>query len=196
MSAFYRCSILCEHLRNGGAHSSNPLLHVMYDKHAQVSPPSRDINDKLAMTRSRGDLQVKLLEHLKDENYEQVQKRISELETKLSCVNNAIDKTQSEIADTVSRSLQESVRKPHPPRRDITPALSTFNWSHTGTTNKDEFRWHDLNAANVKSRNKHITQWGEMSKYGDDPCVIMMALKNKQLYEAQRKLKKSVTMQR
>ena len=180
-----------QHLRAQGMRSANPLLNVMYDKALSPAPEDPDPYNALHLTRTRGTMQVKLLEQLVDEDYDQVQRRVKELQSQLSSVNQSIQATQGEISTAVTQASRTAARRTTPHQRDISPALSTFNWSNEGTTSASQFQWHSPIRA---GGHKYTTQWGHMSKYGDDPCVIMMNQKKKEQFEAQRRLKKTGTL--
>jgi hypothetical protein len=140
------------------------------------------------MSRTRGQMQTKLLDQLATEDYDQVQRRISDLQARLADVNGKIKSTESEVAVNVNNARTARLKHalPYNHQRDIAPALSTFNWSSTGTTHKDSFNW----KANPQGGSKHTNLWGEMSKYGDDPAVIMMVAKNKEQFAASKRRKK------
>lgn len=185
-------STICDHLRMQGMQSGNPLLHVMYDKKASSSLSSARMDtDVLAASRSRSDMQVQLLEQLRNEDYAQVRKRAAELEARLSSVDQRIETVHKEVASVMQLDNRSATRNTYRHTREIAPALSTFNWSSSGTTNAELYQWHNMSATSQGSRVKYTTQWGPMSKYGDDPCVIMMAMKNKENFEATKKLKKT-----
>lgn len=181
-----------QHLRAQGIRSTNPLLNVMYDKRAMVVPADDSgPHNALQMTRTRGDMQVKLLEELVDEDFDQVQRRVKKLQSQLSSVNQSIQAAQADINSAVTRASMTAAKRTALPQRDIAPALSTFNWTNEGTTSASQFQW---NSPIRAGRHKYTTQWGDMSKYGDDPCVIMMNHKQKEQFEARRRLKKTGTL--
>ena len=162
----------------------------MYDKRAMITS-SRAHDDCLAETRRKGGYQVSLLEQLKDEDYTQLCDRIQNLKSKLSSINDNIHTNEVNIESTVSQVTRASVKHtlPYQHQREIAPALSTFNWSSDQTTYRRNHNWKSQPGI---GGSKYTTQWGEMSKYGDDPCVLMLAQKNKDKFEASRKRKTGV----
>jgi hypothetical protein len=175
-------------MRIAGKNSTNPLIHAMYDKKAMCAPKDdADREGSMEFSRTKSTMQTKLLEQLAEENYDQVQKRVTALQSKLEYVNDKIKRTELEVEVNVNNARTASIRHTIPThhQRDISPALSTFNWSPgKGTTHQESYDWKSKPGV---GGSVYTSQWGEMSKYGDDPAVIMMVLKNKEAHEAFRK---------
>lgn len=130
-----------------------------------------------------------MLKNLESADYDVVQQRVEYLQRELNRVDERLKSTQNEIGAIVDDVAEQTknhsalgISKP----RNIAPALSTFNWSDSGTTNKETFVWRDVDK---RTRAPYTNQWGSLSKYADDPCIIMLTMKNKEKFEASRRKK-------
>lgn len=156
--------------------SVQPLRRTMEMKSSTLALPEID-NDMTRTSIEKGKRQVNLLCAMETENYDQVRERADELKRQLNNVNTKMESVKSNITSHVDSTLIHSIRsralhEKVAPRR-INSVVSTFNWSNTDeSTSQSTYDWKKQPPGfSSSSSNPYTTQWGELSHYGDDPCI-------------------------
>ena len=155
--------------------SVQPLRRTMVMSSSLSLPECGD--NIIQTTVDKGKRQADLHRIMETENYDQVRERVDELKRKLSDVNTKIDSVKSNINSHVDSTLVNSIRsialhEKVAPRR-TNSVVSTFNWSNTSeSTSRSTFDWKKQPPGFAQGNsNPYTTQWGELSHYGDDPCI-------------------------
>ena len=160
-------------IRMQGRESTQPLRHSMA---LRSNFHKSFTNDKLDLLRSKNQSHANLLNELETEDYEEVKRRADDLKARLDAVRSQI----SVVEDTLEKHVEESVNNSikaittHAASsirpRKINAALPTFDWTEDVNSSEmhTSFNWKQPEARQLVH---YTSQWGELSKYGDDPCV-------------------------
>ncbi len=160
-------------IRMQGRESTQPLRHSMV---LRSNFRESSTSDRLELLRTKNHGHANLLSELEAEDYDEVQRRADDLNARLDAVRSQINVVEDTLEKHVEESVKNSIKaitthaassiKP----RKINAALPTFDWKEDINSSEMHTSF-DWKQPETRQLVHYTSQWGELSKYGDDPCV-------------------------